>query len=154
VLTAIVVSIVVSSVNKQESGIEEQISQSVTLTSRLHPITLPDNFSLMLTEHQGLIINWVAESSSSEEIWSLSSGQGDQSCKEIIFNNGEKIRTLSVYPENGTEFFAQFSPLDTANLLQAIAFRGDFSLCGYKFSLKGSQAVLGKNSPYADMIEY
>ena len=81
------------------------------------------------------------------------SGSGDKSCQTISFNKGEAIRPIGVLVDNGSDYFASFSPLDSKELIQALAFRGNFSLCGYNFSLKGSQAVLGKNSQYAPFLE-
>jgi len=121
---------------------------------RLSPVTLPDNFTLMLSEHQGVIINWQADETDEEQLWSLTTALGDNSCKELRFNNGDKFRSLSVLTENNIEYFAYFSPLDTKEILKSIAFRGNFSLCGYTFSLKGSQATLGKHPSYSGLIEY
>jgi hypothetical protein len=50
--------------------------------------------------------------------------------------------------------FADFSPLDTQQLIQLIAFKRSFNLCDYDFSLKGSQAALGKHHAYAPYVEY
>lgn len=123
-------------------------------SSRLDPVTFPDGFSIMLSPYQGVIVNWQGDVVANNTLWSLDSAQGDNSCQEVRFNNGDKIRTLSVLVEKDTNYYASFSPLDTQKLLNSIAFRADFSLCGYKFSLKGSQAVLGKSAPYAEIIEY
>jgi hypothetical protein len=122
--------------------------------TRLDPITLPDSFSIMLSQYQGLIIHWQGDAIEAKQLWSIHSAQGDGSCQDITFNDDSKIRTLSVVAENSADYYANFSPLDTKRLINAIAFRGSFNLCGYNFSLKGSQAVLGKNPPYADIIEY
>ncbi|WDE10448.1 hypothetical protein [Thalassomonas haliotis] len=121
---------------------------------KLHKIDLPDNFSLLLNQYQGVIISWQSDKSEQTQIWSLKTARGDNSCEKITFNNGESFRTYSVTTEMGEHYFASFSPLDTKGLLQAIAFRGNFRLCGYKFSLKGSQAALGKNNHYAEFIDY
>jgi hypothetical protein len=121
---------------------------------RTDRVSFPDNFSLLLSQHHGLIINWQADSSDNEKIWELQNAQGDKSCKEITFNNGKKTRTTDVVAENREQYFANFSPLDTESLLQEIAFRDYFTLCGYKFSLKGSQAILGKHIEYARMVAY
>ena len=128
----------------------EQVSEVI----RSYPVTLPDNFTVMLSEHKGIIINWQAEQSKESNYWTLETAQGDRSCVDLSFNNGDKVRTMSVLVEQGNEYFAQFSPLDTQQIIKNIAFRGSFSLCGYTFSLKGSQAALGKNKIYAELIEY
>ena len=121
---------------------------------KLHKIDLPDNFSLLLNQYQGVIINWQSDITNLSQLWSLKSAQGDSSCQKITFNNGESYRTYAVLVETSSEYFATFSPLDTQKILQAIAFRGSFTLCGYTFSLKGSQGVIGKNNHYAQFIEY
>ena len=123
------------------------------LSSKAHLLAMPDNFNLYLSAYQGIIIHWQADQISNGELWSLSTASGDKSCKNIKFNKGSSLRPLSVIVENGSEYFASFSPLDSKELVQALAFRGNFSLCGYNFSLRGSQAVLGKNAQYAHFLD-
>lgn len=139
------------------------IESTQNIIERKHSLTMPDNFSLFLSQHQGVIINWQADEVSIPLLWSQYSAQGDESCQQISFNKGDPIRTLRVKVESSTlnnnngvynNYFASFSPLDSKALIQALAFRGSFSLCGYNFSLKGSQAALGKNKQYADWVEY
>jgi uncharacterized membrane protein YhaH (DUF805 family) len=138
------------------------IESSQNIIERKYPLEMPDNFSLFLSLHQGVIINWQADEVSTPLLWSQSSAQGDKNCQQISFNKGDPIRTLRVEVEKHTKvtsgaynnYFASFSPLDSEALIQALAFRGSFSLCGYDFSLKGSQAALGKNKQYADWVEY
>jgi hypothetical protein len=125
-------------------------SQSLVVHS--HQVTLPDDFSLSVSSFDGITIKWQGDATSEEYLWQQLSAQGDNSCKEIDFNNGEKIRTLSVKQENSSDYLANFSPLDTQLIIKNIAFRGSFSLCGYKFSLKGSQSVLGKHDYYSTFI--
>lgn len=129
---------------------------AISTFSRAHPLAMPDNYTLYLSEYQGIIVNWQADEVNDAQLWSQLTGQGDESCKQISFNKGEPIRTLSVQVENSTntDYFASFSPLDSKMLIEALAFRGNFSLCGYNFSLKGSQAALGKNEHYAQWLEY
>ena len=126
--------------------------------SRKHPLTMPDNYTLYLSEHQGITINWQADEVSEGLLWSQLTAQGDTSCQQISFNKGESIRTLSVdvgtSAGTNTDYYASFSPLDSKELIQALAFRGSFSLCGYDFSLKGSQAALGTNERYAKWVDY
>ena len=123
------------------------------LTKKEHLLAMPDNFNLYLSEYRGIIIHWQADQVAQGELWSQLSASGDNSCQTITFNKGSSIRPLAVFVENGSEYFASFSPLDSVELIQALAFRGRFSLCGYKFSLKGSQAVLGKNNQYAPFLD-
>lgn len=144
----------------QESN--KLIESTQNTLERKYPLAMPDNFSLFLSQHQGIIINWQADEVSTPLLWSQSSAQGDESCQQISFDKGNPIRTLMVQVENNTmvtsgvynNYFASFSPLDSKALVQALALRGSFSLCGYSFSLKGSQAALGKNKKYADWIDY
>jgi hypothetical protein len=124
------------------------------LFKRIEQLDMPDNFTLFFNQYGGLIINWQADKPSAKQTWSIITAQGDESCQQIHFNKGEAFRTLTVTVENKLNHYANFSPLDTQKLLQAIAFRGNFTLCDFKFSLKGSQAALNKNSKYAEQINY
>ncbi len=147
-----------SNSNELEQKSAPQILNTRADTVREQPLVMPDNFTLYLSQHQGVIINWQADEVSTPQLWSQFSAQGDNSCQQISFNKGKSLRTLAVDVEskNGAniDYFASFSPLDSQAIIQALAFRGKFSLCGYDFSLKGSQAVLGKNKHYAHWIEY
>lgn len=143
-----------------ESGKLVEITQNII--ERKHPLAMPDDFSLFLSPHQGIIINWQADEVNTPLLWSQYRAQGEESCQQISFNKGNPIRTLTVQVEKNTtvgngiynNYFASFSPLDSKALIQTLAFRGSFSLCGYGFSLKGSQAALGKHKQYADWVEY
>lgn len=152
--------------NNDQSQATQELTRLTESTKkaleRKHPLSMPDNFSLYLSQHQGISINWQADEVSTPLLWSQSSAQGDKSCQQISFNKGNPIRTLMVEVENNAldsngvynNYFASFSPLDSKALIQSLAFRGSFSLCGYDFSLKGSQAALGKNKHYANWVEY
>jgi hypothetical protein len=85
-------------------------------------------------------------------IWQQLTTQGDETCKGITYNNGDMIRTLNVIHENDGDYFAKFSPLDTKVLIRNLAIRSSFKLCGYKFSLNGSQSTLGKHSYYSKFV--
>ena len=113
---------------------------------------MPDDFTLYLSEHNGLTISWNADDNDNTEIWSIYSALGDRSCKVIEFNNSDEIRTISVNVEATSDYFAIFSPLDTRSIIKSLALRGSFSLCGYSFSLKGSQSVLGKHPKYSEFL--
>mgnify|MGYP000679578755 CR=1 FL=1 len=157
IATLLVIAVILSMVSPSNTSEENTDSQSLTVTVaevRLHPISFPDNFNIMLSEHNGVIINWEGDDNINTETWSLNSALGDKSCENIKFNNGDRTRTLGVNVESNNQYYASFSPLDTKDIIQGIAFRGTFTLCGYTFSLKGSQAILGKNMSYADMVEY
>ncbi|MGL4446289.1 MAG: hypothetical protein ACRCUZ_00955, partial [Shewanella sp.] len=66
--------------------------------------------------------------------------------------NGTEYRpvTVDLTADSATE--ARFSPLDTAGIIVDLARRGSLGLCGYKFSLKGSQAVLEQNRTFANYL--
>lgn len=138
-------------IDAEHTLVTEPVANEVELQ---HHITLPDNFSLMVSPYNGLIISWQADNAENKALWNIADVQGDDSCQSIIFNKGEAIRSLTVTVENSNLYSAHFSPLDTKALVKNIAFKGSFSLCGYDFSLKGSQAVLGKTEFYANLIEY
>lgn len=125
---------------------------TVNLNNRHHKVTLPDNFSVLATDYNGIVISWQAETSQAQKLWDIQTTEGDKSCQAITFNNGDSFRSLNVVVENGQQYFANFSPLDNASIVKAIALRGNFSLCGYNFSLKGSQAVLGKHPFYSELL--
>jgi Ca2+/Na+ antiporter len=119
---------------------------------RLHEVKLPDNFSLFVSSFDAITIKWQGDETNEYFLWQQLTAQGDESCMGIVFNNDELFRTLTVVQENGSDYLASFSPLDAKSIIKNIAVRGSFSLCGYKFSLKGSQSVLGKNSYYSEFI--
>lgn len=153
------------SYNETTQAVERSPHQEIMTDNaleRMHPLSMPDDFSLFLSQYNGIIINWQADEVSTPLLWSQDSAIGESSCQQISFNKGNPIRTLLVQVEPSTEaangtynnYFATFSPLDSQALVQALAFRGSFSLCGYDFSLKGSQAALGANKMYANWVEY
>lgn len=140
-----------TSPSTQDKAIKTNDTQLI-VNERTNKITLPDDFSLMTTAFNGLIVYWQADSSNELQLWDITQATGDNSCRSITFNNNNSYRTTRVYVENTNEYIAEFSPLDTKEILKDIAIRSRFSLCGYSFSLKGSQATLGKNSFYAELI--
>jgi uncharacterized membrane protein YhaH (DUF805 family) len=132
---------------------EQNLENLIVLAARAQLLPMPDNFNLYLSSHQGIIIHWQADQVVNGELWSQLTAKGEKSCQSIKFNKGDPFRPLSVIVENGSEYFASFSPLDSAELAQALAFRSKFYLCGYSFSLTGSQAILGKNAHYAPFLD-
>ena len=154
VLTLIICSIIISTTRSSTEPAQElrpELNMPVAVT-RLDKINLPDDFSLLLSTFDGIVIHWQADESSKTTLWSQESAAGDKSCSVIKFNNGDEIRTLTVNVEQGSSYYASFSPLDSTTIVKSLALRGKFSLCGYNFSLKGSQAVLGKHPKYADFL--
>lgn len=161
VIAIVIIGFIISSatsitpINTELVDSIESTKPSVQPTlERLYPIEFTDGFKLMISQHSGLHISWQADITDKAELWQQISATGDSSCRVIRFNNKAEIRTIAVIVEEGENYFAQFSPLDTEQLLKHLAHRGSFSLCGYDFSLKGSQALLGKNAPYNNLASY
>ncbi|GGA63905.1 hypothetical protein GCM10011369_01620 [Neiella marina] len=134
------------------TAINPQLIMPTEAISRSHPVEFPDNFSLWATEYNGMVISWKAEQSSETTIWDIATADGDQSCEQIVFNNGDSYRSLDVLVERGSHYFASFSPLDSIAIVNNIALRGSFKLCGYQFSLKGSQAILNRHPHYSELL--
>ena len=157
IILAIIISLIFSGEKTVTDATPNTVKNVETESSSdqlQHHITLPDKFSLMVTTYEGIVINWQADSTDNNEYWNIANAQGDKSCQSIEFNQAGKIRSIKVDVQNNDQYYAYFSPLDTKALVKNIAFKGSFSLCGYKFSLKGSQTALGKNEYYANLIEY
>lgn len=120
----------------------EQVVAEPQQPSYQHSLEMPDNFTLMIDNNQAVTVFWQADEVGAQELWSLKTALGDQSCSIIDFDRGKSLRTISVDVETGGNYYAHFSPLDSAELIKSIAGRNSFKLCGYSFSLKGSQAKL------------
>ncbi|TWX54587.1 hypothetical protein [Colwellia hornerae] len=155
VLLAIVLPAAITSVdddviaaNKNEKTAIEQSKSALS-----HEVTLPDNFSLLASSFDGITIKWQGDQSISGFLWQQTTAQGDNSCQVISYDNGEVIRTLDVNQESNGDYLARFSPLDTRVIIKNIAIRSSFTLCGYTFSLNGSQAILGKHRYYSTFLE-
>ena len=124
-----------------------EASGSTNQTASYQEAIMPDGFSILLDEDV-LMISWLGERGEPGLLWSLATGQGDRSCQELTFNNGAQYRPMevSLLPDSST--LARFSPLDTRAILNDVAMRGSLKLCGYQFSLKGSQAALAKQAAF------
>ena len=120
---------------------------------RLNKVEMPDNFWVMLDENDALTIAWQGDYKTDGELWSAISGKGDKDCLEIVFNSRNKFRSMKVSVKNQGDYYADFSPVDTQNIVKAIALRDKFKLCGYEFSLKGTQARLMNNKKYSSYFE-
>ena len=120
---------------------------------RLHPLDMPDDYRLLLDEHNGLVIHWSSSDQDNPELWSILTASGEDSCAEIVFNDKTRIRTNLVSIEQG-DYFAAFSPLDTARLVQAVADKSRFNLCGYEFSLKGTRAIITEARHYSNFLDH
>ncbi|MBO9491937.1 hypothetical protein J7384_16370 [Endozoicomonas sp. G2_1] len=117
-----------------------------------HQVTLPDNFDLASNQYQGLALLWQGDNSDQQQLWHIATASGDKSCQEIAFNNKKRFRTVSVSVDQYGDYTALFSPIDRSTLVKALAKAGSFELCGYRFSLKGSQATLGKHNYYQQFL--
>lgn len=152
-VVALVISLTFSSSpSKKAIQAQKNIIQE-TSSNFQHQLILPGGFSIMTSPKNGIVLNWQAKVKDNSAVWSLDTATGDKSCENIVFNDNEAIRTYSV-SVMGSEYHAYFSPLDTKALIKNIAFKNKFVLCGYNFSLKGSQATLGKSPFYGNLIEY
>ncbi|QQX79867.1 DUF805 domain-containing protein [Shewanella sp. KX20019] len=138
-------------VNATEQDIAEVSNIANTPIIEREITTLPDGFSLVL-EDDVLIVRWLGETGLPTELWSLATAKGDRSCSALKFNNGTEYRTVVVdlLADTGTE--ARFSPLDTKAIIVDMARRGSVNLCGYNFSLKGSQAAIGKVAAFSTYL--
>ncbi|MCP3129508.1 hypothetical protein [Shewanella sp. KJ2020] len=114
-------------------------------------LEMPDGFSVAL-EGDVLIMRWLGEQGKAQNIWSLATAQGDKTCRALVFNNGTEYRPMTVDLQADSATEARFSPLDSAGIIVDLARRGSIGLCGYKFSLKGSQAILEQNRTFADYL--
>ncbi|MGL4711435.1 MAG: hypothetical protein ACRCWP_02400, partial [Shewanella sp.] len=114
-------------------------------------LALPDGFSVAL-EDDILILRWQGEKGEVHNLWSLATAKGDKTCSQLSFNSGTGYRPVTVDLKADFATEARFSPLDTQAIIIDLARRSNISLCGYKFSLKGSQAILEQNRTFADYI--
>lgn len=160
ILVVVLLSFLFSSDDNEDGELSAQTSTENTNVAqqpayeRIHQVDFPDDFSLFATQYDGLIIHWQGNISHKNNIWHIAKAQGDKNCQAITFNNGDTYSTVKIDVENSTHYYAYFSPVETNNITKALAFRGNFNLCGYKFSLKGSQALLAKHAYYSELFSY
>jgi hypothetical protein len=121
---------------------------AITTQLRQHPLDMPGDYQLMQNPYQGVIIRWPSYDDNNAELWSIVTAKGEPSCQQALFNGDKGFRTLKVTIEDDGDYYASFSPLDSAALITAIADRRSFSLCGYEFSLKGSRAALNRSTVF------
>ena len=159
VLTVAIAMLITYLLTDSKNSTNEAASTEKTLNSTEqttkageNPLAMPDDFTLYSSAYGGLIINWQADTSIQQTLWDIRQANGDSSCQQITFNNQDTFRTTLVTVENNNRYFAEFSPLDTEKLVKSLAARGSFTLCAYSFSLKGSQAALGKHAFYGELL--
>ncbi|BCV55687.1 hypothetical protein [Shewanella algae] len=121
-------------------------------TSDRVTVRLPDSFSLSLDGYL-LRMSWLGDTDAPGPLWDLATAKGDRRCAELVFNNGTGYRPMSVVIGDNGKVEAAFSPLDSQVIVQDMARRGSVKLCGYDFSLKGSQAALGSVPAFRQLIE-
>ncbi len=132
----------------------EQAKQAATEPKeRIGKIEMPDNFWIMLDQNDALTVAWQGDIKPDGQVWSALTGKGDPTCFEISFNRQNSFRVMQVEVKNGGDYYADFSPIDTEVLVESIAKLSRFKLCGYEFSLKGTQAKLMTKNRYRKIIE-
>ena len=143
-----------SNTNQAEQEIAEQHAEAVNAVNRnrSQQVDFQDNFSLFITDYQGIVIHWQADVTITSEVWHAYTASGEQNCQALTFNTGERFTTLEVIAENGENYFAYFSPTDSEKIVKAIAKRSNFKLCGFSFSLKGSQSTLSNHRYYSEIL--
>lgn len=116
-------------------------------------IKLPDHFGLSL-EGDVLSLSWLGDTLTPGVIWDLATAKGDKRCAELVFNDDSRFRPLQVaIVDSNGQVEARFSPLDTKVLINNMALRGSIKLCGYDFSLKGSQAALQADAAFSHYLD-
>ena len=134
---------------------EQVVSKAVdhTLPDAIYnKVSMSDDFDVATNQYNGLVISWEVTGAASGEVWSLASAKGKPGCDVIKFDKGQPYRTVSVEVRNNY-YHAYFSPLDSTALVKAIAYRNNFSLCDFDFSLKGTQKQLMSVDTYADWLQ-
>ncbi|WP_261923206.1 hypothetical protein [Shewanella sp. NFH-SH190041] len=137
-----------------DSADTETLPQSITVPALPTPkdqVKLPDGFALALQDRQ-LIFSWLGEKDAAGTLWSLATATGDSRCSELTFNDGSAFRPIRVITDASGETQAWFSPLDARDVIRNVAHRGNARLCGYRFSLKGTQSRLEAHQAFAPLL--
>ncbi len=124
-----------------------------TVKARLNKVEMPDQFWVMLDENDSLTIGWEGDFEADGSYWSATTGKGDLDCVDLHFSLGEDIRTLLVTVKNGGDYYADFSPVDTKLIVESIANKDRFKLCGYEFTLNGTRDILRNNKKYWEYLK-
>ncbi|WP_199610064.1 hypothetical protein [Flocculibacter collagenilyticus] len=140
----------------EDAAVTQAPPETVNIQARL---LMPTDFSLLLDEHQSLMINWQAESSTEHtadavSVWTLRTAVGDERCQTLTFNNAASYRPLTVERLDGYDYTATFSPLDSEAIINNIANLSHYDLCGKRFSLKGTKAALESNTSFRQFLNY
>lgn len=138
--------------DNEHAQVAEEVKQ------RLNKIEMPDQFWVMLDQNDAITIAWEGDIKSENDLgdnglyWSALNGEGDQDCVNLDFALGKKFRSLKVTVKNGGDYYADFSPVDTKVIVESIANKDRFKLCGYEFALNGTRSLLRKNKKYRDYL--
>jgi hypothetical protein len=148
-LVMLMVNAFSNSDDEGESQMTQGVIEPMSMTRQM--VKLPDGFWLAL-EGDVLILRWLGDAGDAQNLWRLASAVGDKTCANLEFNDGSQFRpmTVDLVADGATE--ARFSPLDKTVMVNHVALRGNFKLCGYEFSLKGSQAALMQNSQFESLL--
>ncbi|QSX30330.1 hypothetical protein JYB88_01305 [Shewanella cyperi] len=130
---------------------EENAGETQPENHSREQVKLPDGLNLAL-EEEALLLIWKGERTQEGPLWSQATAKGDATCRVLEFNNGSQYRPLEVRVLASTDTEARFSPLDSRDIIRDMALRGSVSLCGYQFSLRGSQAVLEQQAHFAEYL--
>ncbi|QBF83441.1 hypothetical protein EXU30_12585 [Shewanella maritima] len=151
IITFVAVQFLSSDNEGQTDSLEQATNQQQTQIQPRVSVKVPDGF-WVVQEGEILIIRWLGAEGTPQNLWQLAAASGDSSCSHLRFNNGNQYRpmTVDLVDDSGTE--ARFSPLDNGAIIKDIALRGSFKLCGYDFSLKGSQAALMRQPEFAKLL--
>ena len=153
-VAAIVISLtlMIRSAIDSETESQVQVDKQTTPALNRQTVAMPDGFDLTL-ENDTLLMSWLGDSGEAQTLWTLATAKGDPRCAQLAFNTGSEYRPMQVVRLANTRTEATFTPLDTQAILKDMALRSSVGLCGYRFSLKGSQAALAKNSAFRVMVE-
>jgi hypothetical protein len=155
IISALVIPLFSSEPDNQQV---EEIQPVAEVKQRLNKIEMPDQFFVMLDQNDGLTIAWEGDIKSESELgenglyWSPATAEGDKDCVSLEFTLGQKFRSVQVTVKNGGDYYADFSPVDTKVIVESIANKDRFKLCGYEFSLNGTRSLLRKNSKYREYL--
>ncbi|WP_163936191.1 hypothetical protein [Paraferrimonas sp. SM1919] len=117
-------------------------------------VSLDDGLDLhLVVANNQFYVSWFGEANSSGRLWDLATATGDLSCSELSFNKNDKFRPIQVDVLDTGKTRAQFSPLDTKAIINQLAKRNQASICGYKFSLKGSTNAMSINDDFFNLMD-
>ena len=159
-LLVIIIAVLLIPLFQSEPTVDqnEQVEVTQEVKQRLNKIEMPDQFWVMLDQHDAITIAWEGDIKSESELgenglyWSALNGEGDQDCVNLDFTLGKKFRSLKVTVKNSGDYYADFSPVDTKAIVESIANKDRFKLCGYEFALNGTRSLLRKNKKYRDYL--